>query len=215
MKKLILCLTCLMTLPACDNSTVIPHRQLPAATLPVESRAEQEIMTILEKGNLLGERSRQVNAIRSVFRRRTSPDRARQLAALCYTKTLDTPFMPFDLAEIALVETGGNRLSGRAVSPRGALGVWQIMPHRAKSHGYTPGDMVNDEKCAEAAVRELYTKLEPAGGDLERAKRLYCGQGPQADGYLRKLKRYRNEMTAALARSAPLVSMAEPASRIR
>lgn len=163
----------------------------------------------------MGERKRQVTAIESAFARRTTPHRSRQLAALCFTKTLGTPFMPFDLAEIALAETGGHQLSAEAVSSKGALGVWQLMPRRAKSHGYSPADMENDEKCAEAAVRELYTKLTMAQGNLERAKKLYCGQGPQADAYLKKIHIVREEMRSDLGRQTELLAMDESGTRTR
>ncbi|WP_281415505.1 transglycosylase SLT domain-containing protein [Pelotalea chapellei] len=155
------------------------------------------------------ERKRQVAAIEASFQRFTTMERARQLAALCFTKTLGTPFLPFDLAEIALAETGGHRLSAAAISSKGALGVWQLMPSRAKSHGYSPQDMKNDEKCAEAAVRELYSKLEMAQGNLERAKKLYCGQGPQADFYLKKVKRIRQEMLVVLEKQTERLAMGE------
>jgi len=161
----------------------------------------------------MSERKRQIPAIETAFKRRTSPERARQLAALCYTKTLGTPFLPFDLAEIALAETGGHKLSATAVSPMGALGVWQLMPNRAKSHGYSPRDMENDEKCAEAAVRELYTKLEMAQGNMLRAKKYYCGQGPQADYYMRKLQRVRREMNCELEHQTERLAMGEAGTR--
>jgi hypothetical protein len=154
----------------------------------------------MEKGINLDERKRQVQAIAAAFARRTEPQRARWLAALCYLKTLGTTFMPLDIAEIALAETGSHGLSGKAVSSKGALGVWQLMPHRAKCHGYSPEEMENDEKCAEAAVRELASKLEMAKGDLVRAKKLYCGVGPQADAYEVKRRQFRKEILEDLRR---------------
>ena len=163
----------------------------------------------------MSERKRQVAAIEAAFTRRTTPHRSRQLADLCFTKTLGTPFMPFDLAEIALAETGGHNLSADAVSSKGALGVWQLMPRRAKSHGYSPVDMENDEKCAEAAVRELLSKLTMAQGNLERAKKLYCGQGPQADAYLRKIRQVRQEMLSTLERQTELLAMSDTSNRMR
>lgn len=163
----------------------------------------------------MGERKRQVAAIEAAFARRTTPHRSRQLAALCFTKTLGTPFMPFDLAEIALAETGGHNLSADAVSSKGALGVWQLMPRRAKSHGYSPADMENDEKCAEAAVRELFTKLSMAQGNLERAKKLYCGRGPQAEAYLKKIRTVRREMREHMDRKPELLAMEDSGTRTR
>jgi len=208
-------LSCLFILAACESASVKKTELPPAATVSAETPLEREIKGLLEKGISMGERKRQVAAIESAFARRTTPKRSRQLAALCFTKTLGTPFMPFDLAEIALAETGGHQLSADAVSSKGALGVWQLMPRRAMSHGYAPSDMENDEKCAEAAVRELFTKLTMAQGNLERAKKLYCGQGPQADAYLRKIRTVRVELRGNLGRQTELLAMDESGTRTR
>lgn len=145
------------------------------------------------------QRKKQLSVIESAFSRRTTPERAHQLAVICFNKTAGTVFMPFDLAEIALAETGGHNLSSQAVSSQGARGVWQLMPGRARSHGYSPNDMLNDGKCAEAAVRELYSKLDMAQGNLERAKKYYCGQGPEANAYMKKIRKVRKEMMAELS----------------
>lgn len=211
MKKNLICMSCLLLLTACEYtpSTVKMAERPIAATKPADSPLDREIRDILEKGVSMSERKRQVAAIEASFQAITTPERARQLAALCFTKTLGTPFLPFDLAEIALAETGGHRLSSAAVSSRGALGVWQLMPYRARSHGYSPQDMKNDEKCAEAAVRELYSKLEMAQGNMDRAKKLYCGQGPQADYYLRKVKKIRQDMTVLLEKQTERLAMGE------
>lgn len=146
------------------------------------------------------DRQKQLPAIVSAFRQRTNNERAHRLAYLCYETTLDTPFKPIDLAEIALAETGGHGLSGKAVSSRGALGVWQLMPTRARSHGFKAAEMKLDEKCAAAAVKELKEKLEMADGNLNLAKRLYCGAGSQARAYETKIKKYRNEILSRMAR---------------
>jgi hypothetical protein len=215
MRKKLMYLLCLLVLTACENATVKKTELPPAATVTTESSLDREIKGLLEKGISMGERKRQTAAIESAFARRTTSERSRQLAALCFTKTLGTPFMPFDLAEIALAETGGHQLSADSVSSKGALGVWQLMPRRAKSHGYSPADMEDDEKCAEAAVRELYTKLTMAQGNLERAKKLYCGQGPQADAYLRKIRLIRKEMLSELSRRNELLAMDESGARTR
>lgn len=198
-----------MLLAGCENTPVKKVEPQAVAATSIDSPLDREIKSLLEKGISMSERKRQVSAIEAAFSRRTAPERARQLAALCFTKTLGTPFMPFDLAEIALAETGGHRLSAGSTSSKGALGVWQLMPQRAKSHGYTPQDMGDDEKCAEAAVRELFTKLETADGDLDRAKKLYCGQGPQAIAYLKKIKRVRREMLAELDHQTERIAMGE------
>ncbi len=181
------------------NATLPAHRAQPAAKM-VESEIDVEIRQMMEKGINLKERRRQVTAITATFARRTDPQRARRLAALCYLKTLGTPFMPLDIAVIALAETGEFGLSGKAVSPKGALGVWQLMPHRAMSHGYSPSEMKNDEKCADAAVRELTSKLIMAKGNKTRAKKLYCGAGPAADAYAVKVMQYKKEILEELKR---------------
>jgi len=159
-----------------------------------EPRLDKKIREVMEKEENLEVRKSQIPPIIATFARRTDLQRARRLASLCYLKTLDTPFMPLDIAEIALAETGSHGLSARAVSLRGAMGVWQIMPSRARSHGYSSQDMKNDEKCAAAAVRELLTKMKMARGNIKRAKKLYCGVGPQADAYEAKRMRFRREI---------------------
>ena len=182
----------------CVQPQVRPAQSQPVT---VETELEREIRNVMEKGINLEERKRQIPAIATAFSRYTLPDRARRLAALCYLKTLGTLFMPMDLAEIALAETGGHGLSGKAVSVKGALGVWQLMPHRAKSHGFSPDEMENDEKCADAAVRELASKLEMAKGNLTRAKKLYCGAGPDADAYDVRRRQFRKEILQELGNS--------------
>ena len=207
MLKKLLCITCLLLLAGCAPSPVKKEGPQAAAPSAFTSSLDREIRSLLEKGVSMSERKRQVKAIEAAFTRCTTPERARQLAALCFTKTLGTPFMPFDLAEIALAETGGHRLSAVALSSKGALGVWQLMPQRARSHGYTPQDMRNDGKCAEAAVRELFTKLQTASGNLELAKKLYCGWGPQADAYMKRVRHVRQEMLTELDRRPERIAM--------
>ena len=183
---------CLLFLTACENAPFKLTEIQSSTSLATEP-------SILDSSSVSTiQRKKQQSVIESAFSRRTTPERARQLAGICFTKTTGTVFMPFDLAEIALVETGGHRLSSRAVSAKGACGVWQLMPARARSHGFSSKDMLDDSKCAEAAVCELYTKLDMAQGDLERAKKYYCGQGPQATAYMKKIRAIRQEMMVEL-----------------
>jgi len=172
---------------------------LPGAELDEKSDGKkpvQQPVAQLEapKDAVLEGRRKLIPAIYATFARRTTPQRAQWLADICFQKTKGTTFTPLDLAEIALAETGGHKLSSRAVSPKGALGVWQLMPERAKSHGYLPCEMRDDEKCADAAVRELKEKLCMAKGNLARAKRYYCGAGPAAAAYDAIRKRFRAEI---------------------
>lgn len=169
-----------------EKSGAKPPSSVPAALVDVPKEA------------ILDERKKQIPAISAAFARRTTPERAKWLAEICYQSTLGTRFMPLDLAEIALAETGNHKLSSRAVSPRGAMGVWQLMPARAIDLGYRPADMRNDVMCAAAAVKELKEKLIMAKGNLSRAKRFYCGMGPAAVAYEKIRKRFRAEILAEL-----------------
>ena len=192
MKKFIILFTAIaLGAISCDQPQI---RQDQPSVVLAKPKQENEFRLAVEKRARLEERRRQLPAIISAFAKRTTPMRARRLGTLCYLKTLDTPLMPMDIAEIALAETGSHGLSARAVSSKGAMGVWQLMPSRARSHGFDPEDMVNDEKCAEAAVRELLTKIQMAKGNLHRAKKLYCGVGPQANAYEVKRIRFRHEI---------------------
>lgn len=182
---------------SCDRSH-LQQAQVPVQ--PGDSELDREIRRVMEKGINLEERKKQVPAIAAAFSKKTDPQRARWLAALCYLKTLGTPFMPMDMAEIALAETGEHGLSGKAVSVKGAAGVWQLMPFRAKTHGYSRKDLEDDEKCAEAAVRELLTKVAMAKGDLVKAKKLYCGVGPQADAYEVRRRQFRKQILEEMAK---------------
>jgi len=190
-KTIILFAAVALSVVSCEQPQI---RQAQTAAIPTLSDRDKEIRQAVERGANLEERRRQLPAIISAFAKRTNPQRARRLGVLCYLKTLNSPLMPMDIAEIALAETGTYGLSGKAVSSAGAMGVWQLMPSRARSHGYEPEDMVNDEKCADAAVRELLTKIKMAKGNLKRAKKLYCGVGPQADAYEVKRIRFRDEI---------------------
>lgn len=194
---------------SCDRSH-IQQAQVPVAA--GDSELDREIRRVMEKGINLEERKRQVPAIAVAFARRTDPQRARWLAALCYLKTLGTPFMPMDIAEIALAETGGHGLASKSVSYKGALGVWQVMPSRARTHGYSPRDLQDDEKCAEAAVRELFSKLIMANGNLVKAKKLYCGWGPQANAYEAKRRQFRKEILEEMSKLAKQES--EPLEKV-
>ena len=200
-KKAIMLTTISLCITSCDQAQVLKTQPV---VVKSEPESDKESSGALEKKFRLEERRMQIPAIVAAFEKRTNARRARYLAALCYLKTLDTPFMPMDMAEIALAETGSHGLSSKAVSYRGALGVWQLMPQRARSHGYTPKDMENDEKCADAAVRELLTKMKMAKGNLRKAKKLYCGVGPQADAYEVKRMRFRREILAEMMKYPPL-----------
>jgi hypothetical protein len=209
MRKKLIYLTYLLLLTACEIAPFNLAEIQSTTSLATEP-------SILDSRSIsLIQRKKQQVVIESAFSRRTSPERAHQLAAICFDKTIGTVFMPFDLAEIALAETGGHSLSSRAVSSKGARGVWQLMPFRARSHGYSSKDMLDDGKCAEAAVCELYSKLGMAQGNLERAKKYYCGQGPQANAYMKKILTVRQEMMTELDLQSEKLALADTSSRVR
>ncbi|HIJ80188.1 MAG TPA: transglycosylase SLT domain-containing protein [Desulfuromonadales bacterium] len=209
MRKKLFYLLCVLVLSACENAPFKVSNARTATMLTTESSHPDSSRVARIQ------RMKQLTAIESAFARRTTPERAAHLARICYDKTVGTVFTPFDLAEIALAETGGHQLSAHAVSSEGAVGVWQLMPRRARNHGYTAADMRDDAKCAEAAVRELYVKLDMAQGDLERAKKYYCGQGPQALAYLKKIRHIRREMMVDYERQNDKVAQSEPLTKIR
>ncbi len=209
MRNKIIYLICLLLLTACENAPFNKTELQTASSMATET-------SLLDSENIsLIQRKKQQMVIELAFARITTLERARQLAGICFEKTVGTVFMPFDLAEIALVETGGHKLSANAVSAMGALGVWQLMPYRAKSHGFLPKDMKDDSKCAEAAVRELYTKLEMARGNLDRAKKYYCGQGPQANAYIKKIRLVRKEMLEQFELQKEKIALADTSTRTR
>jgi hypothetical protein len=54
-----------------------------------------------------------------------------------------------------------------------------------------------------------------AQGNLERAKKYYCGQGPQADAYMKKVREVRREMMSDFDRQNEKIALVETQSRIR
>lgn len=200
MKIPILILAFLLLIAVASNQASV---SMNPETVAAVSRASQAALLKEQKEKDRIERQQQLPAIIAIFARHTSWERANRLAYLCYETTLDTPFKPIDLAELALAETGGHSLSSHAVSSEGALGVWQLMPKRAKSHGYSPAEMKSDEKCAAAAVKELKTKLAMAAGNLQKAKRFYCGTGPQARAYEQKTQKFRRAIMAKMEEILP------------
>jgi soluble lytic murein transglycosylase-like protein len=79
--------------------------------------------------------------------------------------------VPVDLAlAVAKVESGGDC---EARSPKGALGVMQVLPETAREVGVHPSQLLTCEGPALAGVRYLQAALQKAGGDRAHALSLY------------------------------------------
>lgn len=79
------------------------------------------------------------------------------------------------------VESGGD---SSAVSKKGARGEFQVMPETAKELGYTPEDMHDPEKSADAAAK--YTrKMYDRFGDWDSAVEAY-NAGPARVAHRKK-----------------------------
>lgn len=73
---------------------------------------------------------------------------------------LDAEGVPRYFVFLALAESGGDPQN---VSPRGAAGLWQLMPHTARAYGITEADRLDVEKSTRAAakyIRHLLTMFD-------------------------------------------------------
>lgn len=70
---------------------------------------------------------------------------------------LEQHHLPKQLAAVVLVESGGNPF---ALSPKGARGLWQLMPETARRYGLKVGDRVDERtdpvRSTYAAARYLH-----------------------------------------------------------
>lgn len=76
---------------------------------------------------------------------------------------LDEEGVPRYFIFLALAESGGDPLN---VSPKGAAGLWQLMPATARAYGITPGERLDVEKSTRAAARYIRHLLDAFDGDL-------------------------------------------------
>ena len=81
------------------------------------------------------------------------------------------------LRAVMMTESAGNV---RAVSPKGAAGLFQFMPATAREYGIDP---FNPQQSAEAAARKLAGLAKRYGGDTTKALQAYnWGEGNMASG---------------------------------
>ncbi|ELD0485754.1 lytic transglycosylase domain-containing protein [Escherichia coli] len=79
------------------------------------------------------------------------------------------------LRSVAITESGGNQF---AVSPAGAMGLFQFMPKTAREFGLRGNDAFDPEKAADAAARKLGGLMRFFHGDLAKALAAYnWGEG--------------------------------------
>jgi len=89
------------------------------------------------------------------------------------------------LVVMANKESAGNPT---AISKRGAIGVWQIMPYEAEYYGYTAKDMFSIEKNLLVAKKVLYRKASVVKNPWNAVK-YYNGSGWHAHNYKKHIKR--------------------------
>ena len=89
------------------------------------------------------------------------------------------------LIVMANKESAGNP---EAISKRGAIGIWQIMPYEAEYYGYTTEDMFSIENNLLVARKVLYRKANLVK-NAWTAVRCYNGSGWIAHNYKRQIKR--------------------------
>jgi len=93
---------------------------------------------------------------------RSALERVRQLRPTL-DPILHEEGIPVDVAALVLVESGGRPT---ALSPKGALGLWQFMPETARRYGLAvePGrderlDIVKSTRAAARYLRDLYSQF--------------------------------------------------------
>lgn len=98
-----------------------------------------------------------------------------------------------------------------AISPKGAMGLGQIMPDTAKRYGYKPEDMLNPEKSMYVQRRYMTDLLNKYQGDVSKALAAYnFGEGriDKGEKLPQETRNYITKMMAGLGTGT--ASAAEP-----
>ena len=178
-----------LLVPTVPSTSSVPP-SLPDVPSPEEVAAWEEFLTWVQGGEsteyrLSGE-ERLSDAIRSrprgfeLFRGFLGTEERRQLlASLPYGEVIDEAAEAHQLdgllvAAVVRVESG---VRAGAISPRGALGLMQLMPETAELYGVT--DVLEPALNVEAGASYLRSLLDRFHGDLELALAAY-NAGPGA-----------------------------------
>ena len=110
---------------------------------------------------------------------------------------LDSEGIGFEWIALALAESGGD--AGN-VSPKGAAGLWQLMPATARAYGLRVDNSVDErldaEKSTRAAARYIRHQLDAFDGDALWATAAYNAGGSN----LKRLTGYRRGMSIEAVR---------------
>lgn len=94
--------------------------------------------------------------------------------------------LPEELKYVAFIESGMNTA---AVSPSGAVGMWQMLPSTGAMYGLSAGALTHPARSTSAATRYLAYLGELFGGDWQLALAAYnCGPG-RVQALVRRLER--------------------------
>ena len=88
-----------------------------------------------------------------------------------YVETIEAALaghgVPAAYVYLAMIESGGDPSN---VSPKGAVGLWQLMPHIARHYGLvvdgTTDERLDVEKASQAAARYLSKHIKTFDGDI-------------------------------------------------
>lgn len=127
---------------------------------------------------------------------------SRDPAELIRQAALRTGLPPEFVASVAKVESA---MRPEAVSPKGAIGVMQLMPATAKSLGADPHDVAQNIDAGARLLRDLLLKYD---GDVVKALSAY-NAGPGAVARYQGMppydetRRYVNKVIGAYQAAAP------------